>query len=1399
MSVRSYLHFLAKLSFIFLLPIVCFGQTTKWNFEVVEMPGGLGGNKVQDIIQDRQGYLWIGSQNGMHRYDGNSFKSFVHNPLDTNTISDDYIESLYEDRNGFIWVGTVGNGLSRFDPRTEKFSRYSKGILDPGSGAHTLIGSIAEDEEGNIWVASLSGLSKYDVKSKEFKKYKHDPQDPNSISHDLATVLYNDRSGNFWIGTGFYWFSGTEGGLNRYVPEKDHFIRYQHNPQDTNTLSHNSIWSIIEDQEGNFWVGSGGGNGLHLMDRTTGTFTRYPYNPNQPHQLSAPNTKALYKDSSVGLRRIMEDQSGDLWLLGYDRGLSIYNKESQSTVFYPLEGISTVTDFLPTNRIFDITETKDGSVWLASGSSGPVIRALPRRSFLRYYDLATYGIENTEILKVYEDRQSNIWLGLSRGQFIQFNPDLSDAQVFQNTSYPKGAPSAGSMRVIFEDQSRNMWIGINNSIEHFDPSTNNFRPIQIPLPTHSNIPTEQPIYALNQEQAGQFWIGTLSWGLFHYDSSQDSFRHFHPDLKGGQKIGGRSISKIFLDEQKQLWVTGGNIPIFVPTLNAGFLDQWSVEKQAFIHHLPDGENKILGRMPMSVEEDREGILWFVSWGGGLHAYNPKNGELNYFNPTIGNFPDLDTRWLVIDRQNNTLWIGTRHDVYRFDPQTFQYEKFSLFADKPGENVHGKAVVQKSGHILFAWGNGLFQFNPEQYELEKSGWKASQLLLADLYVNEKKVVAGSDKMLKQPLSETEDIFLRYSENRFGIEVHNFHFQKPELNRVEYKLEPYDLNWQNLGESQIAQYNQVLPGHYKFTARGYSSEGLSSGTISLNIEISPPWWRSQWAYLGYAGLLLGALFLASRQIVQRERLKAQLKLEQVEKEKVQEIDQLRTRFFANISHEFRTPLTLIKAPLEDLLTSRKTHQDLITFTNMHQNTERLLQLVNQLLDLSRLESGILELQPEKISIYPFLRQLAGNFQSIAVQKQLDFQIQIPEETLYLNVDQDKFEKIILNLLSNAFKFVPENGWVKIKAEFADFLRVTVGNNGIPIPVAEQDKIFDRFYQTGDTRHQGSGIGLALVREFVELHNGSLGVESSSAQGTLFWVELPLSVSPAIKTPSIAPFTRMTPIVMKESTSPLPSMHEFAAEKPVLLLVEDHNDVRTYIRQKLKGQFKIIEASDGKEGLEQAIEILPDLIISDVMMPVMDGVSFCKEIKSDRRTDHIPVILLTAKADIESRLLGLRTGADDYLAKPFNNEELLLRSQNLIVQRQKLRSHYQQNLQSSTSKMGVSKLEAHFIKKAIDIIELQLDNPDFTAEDFAQNMHLSRQHLHRKLKSITGMSATDFMRNLRLERAVELLGNGTHSVAQTAYEVGFNNLSYFSKCFKKKYKYSPSEFIKHRQSGK
>ena len=609
---------------------------------------------------------------------------------------------------------------------------------------------------------------------------------------------------------------------------------------------------------------------------------------------------------------------------------------------------------------------------------------------------------------------------------------------------------------------------------------------------------------------------------------------------------------------------------------------------------------------------------------------------------------------------------------------------------------------------------------------------------------------------------------------------------------------------LAYSHLIDYHEVMDS--LFSDKNLKSIGKLEGELALQKERAAKEEREkellqeklQQTQIS-AGLFVGILLIGLFSFLIWYRGQKKRAFAQAENLRLTELDKAKSRLFTNISHEFRTPLTLIKSPLEDLIISERGGKEEATYINMYQNADRLLQLVNQMLDLAKLESGYLKLRPEPGDMIGFIKLIAANFKSLAEQKNITYQIISSEESFFTFFDHDKLEKVVVNLLSNALKFSPVGGHVKLETGLKEgMLFIQVFNNGSVIPQEEQANIFDRFYQPDYSQAQGSGIGLALVKELVELQHGQISVESKEETGTVFRVELPveqvdtdLTDLPEIQLNGNYFFRQFLDRNLPEQES----LGSNPAEKelPKLLIVEDHDEVRAYIRQQLDSQFQIVEAKDGEEGLNHALEIMPDLIISDVMMPNMDGVSLCQELKSNILTDHIPVILLTAKVDIESRMEGLQTGADDYLAKPFHNQELMIRSLNLVDQRRKLQKRFSQTIWVASEGLKIDSAEDKFIKKVIGILEVSYSNPEFSVNDFADHMGMSRVQLHRKLKAITGLSATDFIRSFRLEKAEKLIVNQADSISQIAYQVGFNNLSYFAKCFKEKYGNAPSEYKK------
>ncbi len=664
---------------------------------------------------------------------------------------------------------------------------------------------------------------------------------------------------------------------------------------------------------------------------------------------------------------------------------------------------------------------------------------------------------------------------------------------------------------------------------------------------------------------------------------------------------------------------------------------------------------------------------------------------------------------------------------------------------------------------------------------------------------------------------KEITLPYDQNFVSFDFVAIDFHSPEKLQYAYQLENFEQSWTKSGSRRYVSYTNLPPGEYTFRVKAASSDGVwNESRVALRLIIRPPWWQTWWAYIGYGLVALGLLYAFRQYTLNRERLKNDLKVKQLEADKLQELDGLRSRFFANISHEFRTPLTLILAPLENLLATPQETDKHPIYQTMQRNTRRLLSLINQLLDLSKLEAGSLKLEPKPGNIIAFLKTLATSFASVAQSRQITFSTQFPEPTLRAKYDPDKLEKIVVNLLSNAFKFTPDGGVVTFQVNSPQkenqgndqVVEIIVADSGIGIEADQLEKIFDRFYQVDSSQtreREGTGIGLALTKELVELHGGQINVESQAGAGTTFTVQLPLLITaepvhqdepvrtaPSVFTPRLASTAGDAAQMSQEGSPATKEANEQNRQKPILLIVEDNQELSDFVAAYFHPAYQVLQAANGKQGLQKATQVVPDLVISDVMMPVMDGITLSKQLKSDERTSHIPLILLTAKATGESKLEGLETGADDYLTKPFSGAELQVRVKNLIEGRKRLRERFSRQLTLQPTEVAITSADGKFLQRVKAIVEQHLEESDFSLEAFEKEVGLSHVQFYRKLKALTDQAPGEFLRNYRLQKAAMLLKGGHGNVSEVAYAVGFNSLAYFTRCFKVYYGKSPSEYL-------
>jgi signal transduction histidine kinase/ligand-binding sensor domain-containing protein/DNA-binding response OmpR family regulator len=1452
------------------------GQLASVRFQHIGENEGLMQKKILTIFQDRVGYIWMGTNEGLIRYNANQFQSFGYQFNDSTSLSNNQVLCLYEDTRGWLWAGTE-NGLNCFIPESESFFRVRTFTDGIGDATPNAVYSICEDSTGALWTGNNIGLSRIQFVG---DPTGHSPQwlqqhpDQIRISHLLAETektgdyqnrifaVLIDRRNNFWV--------GTELGLARLLPDKSRQTNAPENGSgsyrfdliyqqitDAHDLLKTTILRLLQTEDGAIWAKTA--MGLVRVD--------FPDAPDLPLGSRLKSTGYPYTDPRIphykqGAFIELPGETGSmLWMNLKDTGFSLF--DPRDGVFLNLPGGNKPQDnSLIPYMIHTIFSDRSGIIWVGTETNG-----------LFKYDV-----------------QAN--------RFSDYNQKLD--KIITNELI--------DMRFAYEDSHGDLWIG-NEGVYRCDRATG-----KLLSAFGTNVSDLEWTFrnAIQEDGKGGLWIASEYGGLYYYDreqdqmtrpvcyrqNAQDTFRHT-PELRG-EKFDPRGRTLIIRADGDSLWVNEnvtalasdrqGIIWAAVKVELTG--NDANVQNRFYVIYRVDPFEQKTDRYPLktpdkisqfdadffiyAIEPESADRLW-LGTGNGFMRLNPVTGALKVYqaeprNPgTISNnrvhsikadklkperyiwlgtdegglnrfdreseifqhYTEVDglpgniVSSILYDRRGN-LWLGTNRGLSNviLDPESREVVRFRNFDRRDGIKdddfsfFYGQNAYQnQAGTMFFSGAKGISVFHPDDIRYEP---QPSPVILSGFYLNLRPVsFRDPGSPLTEPISEAKEIILPFQDNSFSFEFAALDFHAPEKTRFAYQLEGYQDEWIYPGNERRAVFTQVPPGDYTFRVRAAVGEGKwDEQGVSLYITVTPPWYRRWWAYFLYTAALLSALWLIRRSELHREQLKSRAKLQHLETERLKEVNQLKTQFFTNISHEFRTPLTLILGPVTQELEESAVDRTRQRMQMVQRNANRLMQLINQLLDISALEAKRMELRAAPGDIVAFIRGITMAFASWAGQKSISLVVFTKVEELELYFDRDLMEKVINNLLSNALKFTPHGGKVELSIfnppvapgnKEAGKVKITVTDTGVGIPPERLPHIFDRFSQVdaSTTReYEGSGIGLTLVKELVELHCGTIEVTSRPYAGTTFTIFIPLgkahfepeqlmasvTVSRTVKQPLLLhddyartgeSETESSELLNEDSTA------ESTAVQPLLLIVEDHIDFRSYLYQNLQNNYRLIEAADGKSGWEKAVERTPDLVISDVMMPHMDGYQLCEKLKTDPRTSHIPVILLTAKATQNDKLSGLNTGADDYLGKPFDSRELIARVRNLIEQRAGLQEYYQQRIMRKASGVRVTSMEEQFVRNAIEVVENHLHEEQFSVDELASKIGLSRSQLHRKIQALTGKSSSHFIRTIRLERAAELIIKGAGNITEITYMVGFSSQSYFTKCFVEQFGCSPTEY--------
>lgn len=1325
------------------------------NFSSFNKLQGLQYTNIQSIIEDKSGNLWFGTNGGgVAKYDGQNFTNFTQNEgLGNNNVS-----CIFEDENGNLWFGTWGGGVTKYDGQNFTHFTAKEGL------SSDYVFSIMGDRSGNLWVGTLDGgVSKYDGKSFTHFTTKE------GLGFNSILSIIEDRNGNLWMGT-------DGGGVSRYDGKNfTHFTTKE-------GLSHDIVTCIAEDKNGNLWFGTQG-RGISKYDGQN--FTHFT------------QKESLRNDFVLS---IIEDKAGTIWFSNWGGGVTKFDGQD-FTHFAVIEGLRNA-------NVQSVLEDKSGNLWFGTGGDGISKYNGQGLKHFTKKDGLTHPVRG-----IVEDKSGNIWFGTYGGGVTTF-----DGQNF--THFTEKDPGYSVLVTsILEDNSGNLWFGAwGGGITKYDGQ--NF--------THF---TEKEGLSINrvtsilEDKSGNLWIGTDFGGVSKYDGK--TFTHF--TTKEG--LSHNIVSCIAEDKNGYLWfgTMGGGVTKF--------------DGQTFTHFT---EKEGLSNYVLSIITDQSGNIWFGTLGDGVVKYDGKNFTHFTEKEELSN----NTIQSIIEDENGNLWFGTDLGLSKLTQakQAEMTEKIGLgtisesdafftnytYEDGllgAGVNAGQSIFEAKNGAVWVGAGDRLTVFHPTELRADTA---APNLQLTNLALfneniawvnlahkkdtsitmgNGVKLVGFQLEGISKWYNVPQGLSLAYNNNYLTFSFVGITLQSPGLVKYQHQLEGLEDRWSALTTHNEATYGNLSPGAYTFKAKAMNREGVWSKELRYTFTIRPPWWRTWWAYVCYIATIGGSLFAFYRfQLRQR--------LQQAEALRLRELDAVKTRLYTNITHEFRTPLTVILGMAHQVLDHPKEHFR-EGLKMIIRNGQNLLTLVNQMLDLSKLESGKLTLHYRRADILSFLEYIAESFHSLAENKGVQIHF-IPEaEQLIMDFDEVRLQQIVSNLISNAIKFTPKGGHIYVSADTKnDRFILKIKDTGIGISEADLPYIFDRFYQSdgSHTRHgEGTGIGLALTRELVKLMEGTIAVKSTKGKGAEFEVTFPLwhisDVEEKTKEVSILAtnINKEDPVPMDDSSpSSLATQvlmdNSSVHESPHILIADDNEDVRAYLASCLKNEYAVEIAKNGQECEGLAFNTTPDLIVLDVMMPFKDGFEVCKTLKTDERTSHIPIIMLTAKADMDSKLEGLEQGADDYLTKPFHKKELLLRIRNLLELRRQLQQYYRSTLEAGLSEEHTPNLkDAHagnqnqsiplanslenaFVIKARKTIEAHLDDPDFDVEKLCRSLAMSHSQVHRKLSALTGLSATHFMRYVRLVKAKELLLHSGFSIAAIANDCGFNDPAYFSRVFKQEFGVTP-----------
>ncbi|WP_335965800.1 two-component regulator propeller domain-containing protein [Galbibacter sp. PAP.153] len=1315
----------------------------------------LSSTLINQVLEDKEGLIWVATEDGLNRYDGAKFKTYKFSTKDSTSILNNYVRCMYQTLNGQLLFGFF-NGLQQYNTGTQSFSEID--LFDKqGSKEHCHVSSILERKNGELLIAtSGSGI---------FKLHNENGVVAGRLAVEVVKSefiqkLFEDKQRNLWVITqdkGVYCIA-ENGTISRYFYKNE---------------SEANISSICQAPNGNIYIGKLN-EGLYKFEPKSKSFKKIPYT--QCHL----SIKTLYVNSP------------DEIYIGTDSsGMKVFNPYTETFSDVSL-GINKF-DFSKT-KVHSIIKDRSHNLWLGIYQKG--VALIPHKpnnfKYIGYQSINNNTIGSNSVMAIHEDRSNNLWVGTD-GDGVY---GLDNAGNLKKHYLNKEVTTIMS---IYEDSNNTVWVGSYlNGIASLNKSTGEFN-FNYEIKDENSHKVER-IYSITEDGNKTLWIGSMGSGLFSLDLETGKIK----DRNTGATIG---LSYNPNNKMQNFWINtllySKENKLYIGTYNG--LSCLDLETNSFI--FSDGLNRVLAhKIIYSLYEDAEGNLW-IGTSEGIFL-KPKNSwKLENFSTKDGLSSNVVCA-IKGDGQNN-LWISTHHGISKFNKASQQFTNFYFNDGLQGNEFSKGAVTYDDQNAIYFGGiNGITYFKPEQIIDEG---KIPDIRLTACYLQNKEITTATKSngraIIEKDIMKADTLFLSHKDNTFNLEFAATNFIEPQ--RLTYFYNLNGKEWVSLQQgSNMLTFNDLVPGTYSLRVKAKEFKSFSP-VKNFTIIVRPPWFLSLWAKICYTIIVVLITWAIYNQIHQRYKIKEKIRLQQYENQ----INEAKIQFFTNISHEIKTPMSLITNPLKKMMKSDIDPDRQKAYRIMHRNSERILHLINQLMEMRKIDKGQIDLKYQKVEMVSLIKDICFLFEDQKKAKEINLEFHNDQEELYAAIDPNYFDKTIQNILSNAFKFTPNGGHIKINLESVvneagkKCFKITVKDNGKGIDEHAIEKIFDRFYRaTQDEMHpkEGTGIGLHLTRSIVNLHNGKVYAENNKDQkGCSLIMEIPLEKANAnVKELDHLPLTgpvapkcyKPQPVLSLFNTNSVSNGEDAPCKgKHTILLIDDDAEIRNYLRRELSLKYHILEASNGKEAYGIILQEPLDLIISDVKMPEMDGVTLCRKLKKNINVNHIPLILLTAKSREQDNIIGLDIGADAYLSKPFNLEILKKTVQNIIHNREMLKNTYGGNQipEDKLETIQIRSADEKLINRVTKLINENLDNPDLNVEMIAREIGISRVHLYRKLKELTNQSARDYVRNIRLKQAGDLLATKNLSISEVTYATGFSHVSKFSSSFKEFYGVSPKVY--------